>query len=528
MDFEIKEDRRTTDRKLSQLGNVMGNNFATLQNQLNNILNEQTAKANQERMRKEIQTLVSKKDVARFLISSALYVRTISFPSCKEEPSELSGKYLIQLAENEEPFLGYCEQTAFGGGWLVVQHRYDGSVDFYRNWTEYRNGFGSVDGEFWLGLEKLHQITSARKHELLVELKDFEGNYKYARYDEFEIGSEAELYSLKKLGSYTGTAGDSLTYHKGMKFTTKDRDNDESRMRGVEQNGTNSSLTGYGYELLTAKLEYIQYKLMEMDFTMKEDRETIEQKLSEQKTLSEGLLWAINQLSQTIGHNLTALQTQSNTVLSRQTACANHELMRKHIQISCKDVTGKHLIQPTANDEPFLALCEETSFGGGWLVFQYRFNGSVDFYRNGEAYQNGFGSVDGEFWLGLEHLHQITSARKHELLVELKDFNGNYVYARYSEFEIGSEEEKYELKKLGSYTGTAGDSLTYHKGMKFTTKDRDNDQSGSTNCAVNYEGAWWYKECHHVNLNGLYKNTEDAKAMLEQFIQMEFAMKEDR
>nr|XP_040238898.2 ficolin-2-like [Anopheles coluzzii] len=307
---------------------------------------------------------------------------------------------------------------------------------------------------------------------------------------------------------------------------------------GVEQNGTNSSLTGYGYEIITAKLEYLQYKLMEMDFTMKEDRETIEQKLSEQKTLSEGLLWAINQLSQTIGHNLTVLQTQSNTVLSQQTACANHELMRKHIQMlvakedrallrdysdttetkspisSCKGVTGKHLIQPTANDEPFLALCEETSFGGGWLVVQYRFNGSVDFYRNGEAYQNGFGSVDGEFWLGLEHLHQITSARKHELLVELKDFNGNYVYARYSEFEIGSEEEKYELKKLGSYTGTAGDSLTYHKGMKFTTKDRDNDKSGSTNCAVNYEGAWWYKECHHVNLNGRYKNTEDAKAMV--------------
>ncbi|XP_041781191.1 ficolin-1-like isoform X2 [Anopheles merus] len=236
MDFAIKEDRRTTDQKLSQLGQVMGYNFTTLQNQLNNILNEQAAKANQERMRKEIQTLVTKKDVARFLISSALYARTISFPSCKEKPSELSGKYLIQLAENEEPFLGYCEQTAFGGGWLVVQHRYDGSVDFYRNWTEYRNGFGSVDGESWLGLEKLHQITSARKHELLVELKDFEGNYKYTRYDEFEIGSEAEQYSLKKLGSYTGTAGDSLTHHKGMKFTTKDRDNDESRGMNCAKN----------------------------------------------------------------------------------------------------------------------------------------------------------------------------------------------------------------------------------------------------------------------------------------------------
>ncbi|XP_309412.4 ryncolin-1 [Anopheles gambiae] len=180
--------------------------------------------------------LLSNQDLAQFMISSGFNLRSVSFQSCKKNPSKRSGKYLIQPTENDEPFIGYCEQTSFGGGWLVFQYRFNGSLDYYRDWVEYRDGFGSVDGEIWLGLEKLHKITSARDHELLVELKDFEGNYKYARYDEFEIGSEGAHYQLNKLGKFTGTTRDSFTYHKGMKFSTKDRGNDESRSKNCAEN----------------------------------------------------------------------------------------------------------------------------------------------------------------------------------------------------------------------------------------------------------------------------------------------------
>ncbi|XP_040167079.1 fibrinogen C domain-containing protein 1-like [Anopheles arabiensis] len=173
--------------------------------------------------------------------------------------------------------------------------------------------------------------------------------------------------------------------------------------------------------------------------------------------------------------------------------------------------SGKYIMQPTVNDEPFLGYCEQTAYGGGWLVFQYRYDGSVDFYRNWTEYRDGFGSVDGEFWLGLEHLHRMTSTRKHELLVELKDFEGNFKYARYDEFEIGSEEEHYPLAKLGSYTGSAGDSLHRHKGMQFTTKDQDNDTWYNGNCARHYQGAWWYWDSHTSNLNGIYKNSIKAQ-----------------
>ncbi|KFB37168.1 AGAP011276-PA-like protein [Anopheles sinensis] len=134
--------------------------------------------------------------------------------SCKDAPENVSGVYLIQVSENSYPFEAFCEQNSFGGGWLVFQYRFDGSLDFYRNWTEYKQGFGNINKEFWIGLERLYQLTSQGRYELLVELKAFNGSYRYAQYDEFQIGSESEQYPLKKLGTYSGTAEDALNRQK--------------------------------------------------------------------------------------------------------------------------------------------------------------------------------------------------------------------------------------------------------------------------------------------------------------------------
>ena len=124
-----------------------------------------------------------------------------------------------------KPFNVFCDMK--NGGWTVFQSRMDGSVDFFRNWTDYVAGFGQLKGEHWLGLEKLVCLTTRRpRTELRVDLADYKGKYKYAKYSFFSVGNSGTNYSLNIAG-YTGTAGDSLDVHNGMQFSTKDRDNDQ-------------------------------------------------------------------------------------------------------------------------------------------------------------------------------------------------------------------------------------------------------------------------------------------------------------
>ena len=143
--------------------------------------------------------------------------------------------------------------------------------------------------------------------------------------------------------------------------------------------------------------------------------------------------------------------------------------------------------------------------GGGWTVFQRRMDGSVDFCRNWTDYVHGFGNISGEHWLGLSKLHRLANGSvSTQLRIDMRDKNGNSAYASYSTFYIGGSTTDYTLHVSG-YNGTAGDCLAYHNLMKFTTKDNDNDLY-SSNCAIVYSGAWWYKSCYDCNLNGLYNN----------------------
>ena len=185
------------------------------------------------------------------------------------------------------------------------------------------------------------------------------------------------------------------------------------------------------------------------------------------------------------------------------------------IYIDCRDAyeqgltqSGVYTIQP--DSEPaFQAYCDMTTDGGGWTVFQRRQDGSQDFYLYWTDYENGFGNFSNEFWLGLAQMHRLTaSTARTELRVDLVDFSNDARHAQYTDFGIGnaSSNRMYVLT-VANYSGTAGDSLNgesfsdgVHHNQPFSTRDGD----GSSACAQQFMGAWWYRGCYQSNLNGLY------------------------
>lgn len=138
------------------------------------------------------------------------------------------GHLRIQIAPAVEPFYVNCDQKVRNGGWIVIAYRFDGSEVFNRDWHTYKTGFGALNSEFFIGLDKLHLLTNNGDHELLIIMRSKTGEERFALYDQFSIGSEAEKYLLYVLGAYKGDAGDSLRYHAGKKFTTYDQDNDDN------------------------------------------------------------------------------------------------------------------------------------------------------------------------------------------------------------------------------------------------------------------------------------------------------------
>ena len=144
--------------------------------------------------------------------TTAVYTR-----ECKEVTGT-TPRPVVTLSNNKKIV---CDTQTAGGGWIFLQRRESGDVSFNQTWENYTRGFGDLSGSFWLGLETAHQLTSKREYELRIDLQ-FQSIIYHAHYDIFRLAGESDHYKLEVSG-YSGTAGDSLSYHNMMAFSTPDR-----------------------------------------------------------------------------------------------------------------------------------------------------------------------------------------------------------------------------------------------------------------------------------------------------------------
>ncbi|KAG7242340.1 hypothetical protein INR49_024016 [Caranx melampygus] len=177
------------------------------------------------------------------------------------------------------------------------------------------------------------------------------------------------------------------------------------------------------------------------------------------------------------------------------------------LPVDCSEVydkgeanSGVYVIKPNRS-EPFNVYCEMGSDGGS-TVIQHRIDGSVDFDLTWEKYENGFGDLEKDFWLGLKKIHSLAQQRAYILRIDLEDWKEEKHWAEYR-FSVEGPSKDYTLH-VSQFSGELPDMMVNNTGMRFSTKDRDNDNHRNTNCARTYSGGWWFSGCGDINLNGRY------------------------
>ncbi|XP_049610486.1 angiopoietin-related protein 7 [Syngnathus scovelli] len=204
---------------------------------------------------------------------------------------KISGEYKLPKDE----FLGtpelsvFCDMETNGGGWTLIQRRKVGLTSFNRDWKQYKSGFGSIRGDFWLGNDHIFRLTR-QPSVLRIEMEDWEGETRYAEYGFFTVANELNSYRLF-LAHYRGNAGDSLRYHNNTNFSTLNKDNDkcvdncaslrkggywyncctDSNLNGVfyrygEHTKSTDGITWYGWHGPNYSLKKVEMKVRPVNF----------------------------------------------------------------------------------------------------------------------------------------------------------------------------------------------------------------------------------------------------------------------
>ena len=142
----------------------------------------------------------------------------------------------------------------------------------------------------------------------------------------------------------------------------------------------------------------------------------------------------------------------------------------------------------------------------GWIIIQRRVDASVSFERSWNEYVAGFGDVNGNFWLGLDAIHDLTTAQPMRLQIDVVPCNIPAISIPYQQIYVGDAASEYRLTITSDTPGddTLYNSFNFHSGSKFSTYDNDNDAIGSLHCAAQNRAGWWFSACHRLHLNGVY------------------------
>ncbi|XP_028275954.1 fibrinogen C domain-containing protein 1-like [Parambassis ranga] len=228
--------------------------------------------------------------------------------------------------------------------------------------------------------------------------------------------------------------------------------------------------------------------------------------LHELQTQLRNLSAAVQQASRSAGCTVNLIRTPPS--LSMRDTPGTHEVQDGQFLSLCpSDCASLHhsgvhhsgvytIVLPPGSTLP--VYCDMETEGGGWTVFQRRRDGSVSFNRGWSEYRDGFGEPRGEHWLGNQHLHLLTNQGHYSLRIDLQDWSHGQRYALYQTFRIEGEEDRYRLHVSG-FSGTVEDSFGwYHDQRGFSTPD-----TGDICAEVSHSG-WWFHQCFHANLNGVY------------------------
>ena len=177
------------------------------------------------------------------------------------------------------------------------------------------------------------------------------------------------------------------------------------------------------------------------------------------------------------------------------------------------------LVRPDRSERTARVFCE-SSQEGSWTAILRREDGSVSFARSWDDYKTGFGQPDGEFWIGNDNLHYLTTQDNYLLHIDMWDLENNYYVAQYSYFKVDEESTNYRLH-IDGYSGNSTDSLRYSNFMPFSTMDSDNDVS-SAHCAKFHTAGWWFKHCHYFLGTGRYPiGVVSFNSEVDEWIQMQ-------